>query len=124
MRDTDGWLEAIWWRYCVGRIRVQCLSLVRHPYDIVFALFSRSHFVTVDVVTTTSYQCHVLLTVKLVAFLKSTLAYNEKKRADISDILRNPYLQSYYQRYKADFERMLSPKSQKQESQREDTDDK
>jgi len=67
------------------------------------------------------------VTVKLVAFLKDTLAFNEKKRANIADVLRHGYLQSYYQRYKADFERMTSPKNKvdnkEQESRGKDSKD-
>lgn len=49
------------------------------------------------------------VTVKLVKFLRDTLHFTEKKRVDISDVLSHPYLQSYYQRYKADFEKKTSP---------------
>lgn len=59
------------------------------------------------------------VTVKLVAFLKDTLAFNEKKRANIADVLRHGYLQSYYQRYKADFERMTSPKNKVEDKEQE-----
>ena len=45
------------------------------------------------------------VTVKLVAFLRDTLEFKEKKRADLLCVLRHGYLQSYYQRYKADFEK-------------------
>lgn len=55
------------------------------------------------------------VTVKLVKFLRDTLQFTEKKRVDISAVLSHPYLQSYYQRYKADFEKNTSP-SPKEES--------
>jgi len=44
------------------------------------------------------------VTVRLVALLRDTMQFKEKRRADISSVLRHGYLKSYYQRYKADFE--------------------
>jgi len=62
------------------------------------------------------------VTVKLVKFLKDTLQFTEKKRVDISAVLNHAYLQSYYQRYKADFEKnaSVSPKENAGEKKSEE----